>query len=495
MSKRSHLSDDVLVLITMRELPKTARQEAADHLRQCVSCRERLRGYLSVRRNMEQLGEEELRTLASGSEDRRPKAGSSAAKVVGFAGSAVLSVLLVVVCYLALVKPRAVSADELLTRATAHEYSIAAPKRYNMRMGKTNCVSGDGTQRRVSVKSSDACESVHRALIDGKWNLERPMAPKSFQDWRRSLRDHRDVITQDERVWNLRTETDSGNLRAASIRIRKSDYSPQEVTIEYVGMEPISIEEAPLPEAPVLVADLGDTVQKLAKPSIAIVADPLDTREVHAWTILHKLGADSGWEATVIRQSDRVIVGGLVADATRQKEIESAMAQVDPQIEIDLHTTASATASDRSLFPERQLGATAPPLAEDWLEQHFPAPSERSAYSSHVSELSRSLLGQIFLYSKLNSRYQVLHACPCAKDLEPDLLAQRERIASLQQELASTLAPVIGDQAIHKPVRLLTYPQAMELDRLVRNTFTAQAESSTSLPEALDGLRLGLSKP
>ncbi|WP_158790836.1 hypothetical protein [Granulicella sp. L60] len=223
--------------------------------------------------------------------------------------------------------------------------------------------------------------------------------------------------------------------------------------------------------------------------------DPLDVREVRAWVTLHKVGADSGWEATVIRQPDRVIVGGLVGDATRQKEIESAMAQVDPQIEIELHTTASATASDRSLFPERQLGASAPPLAEDWLEQHFPAPNERSAYSSHVSELSRSLLGQIFLYSKLNSRYQVLHACPCAKDLEPDLSSQRERIASLQQELASILAPVIGDQAVHKPVRPLTYPQVVELDRLVRNTFTAQSESSTTLSEALDGLRSGLSKP
>ncbi len=479
----------------MRELPKTARQSAADHLGQCAGCRERLRGYLSVRRNMQQLGEEELRDLASGRPEQRPRAGRSAAKVVGFAGSALASLLLVIVGYLAVVKPRSVSADELLTRATSHEQRITAPRRYNMRMGKTSCVGWDRKQYSVSAKKPDECDSVRRALAGGKWNLEHPMAPESFQDWRSSLSDRRDVITQDEGVWNLRTETGSGDLRAASIRIRKSDYSPQEVTLEYVGLEPILIEEAAPPEVPAHVADLGDAVQKPVKPSTATVADPLDTREVHAWTTLHKLGADSGWEATVIRQSDRVVVGGLVADATRQKEIESVMAQVDPQIQIELHTTASALASDRALFPERQLGASAPPLAEDWLEEHFPAPNERSAYSSHVSELSRSLLGQIFLYSKLNSRYQVLHACPCAKDLEPDLLAQRERIASLQQELASTLAPVIGDTSVHKPGRLLTYREAVELDSLVRNTFTAQSESSTTLSEALNGLRSGLSKP
>jgi hypothetical protein len=494
MSNKSHLTDDVLLLVTMRELPKIARQPTADHLDQCAACRERLRGFLDTRSNVQQLGEQELRALASENWEQEPQSKGSVSKVVRITGTVLASLVLAVAGYLSIMKPRPVSADELLTRATAHQSQITGPKRYNLRMGKTNCIGGTTIRNSDLVKNPTPCTILHRTLIDGRWNPERPMAAESFQSWRRSLTDRRDIVTQSEETWNLRTETGSGKLRAASIRIRKSDYEPQEVTLEYIGLEPILIEEAPLPEVPVLVANLEAKNLKLVKTSPEAAPDPSDVREVHAWATLHQVGADSGWEAVVIRQADRVMVGGLVADAARQQEIDSAIAQADPQIEVNLHTYTAALPSDRALFPERKLGASAPPLAEDWLEQHFPAPNERSAYSSHVSELSRSLLGQIFLYSRLIERSQALHNCQCARDLEPILLAQRERIGSLQQELASALAPLTNEMPAQKSGRLLTYREAVELDKLVRNTFTAQSESSMTLSEALDGLRSRLSK-
>lgn len=331
---------------------------------------------------------------------------------------------------------------------------------------------------------------LRASLNAARWNPDKPLSASAFQSWRRSLSRRHDTVSENAQDWNLRTETEDGELHAASIRIHKSDYEAVAITLEFSNMDSIQIEEiqaSELPPAPAPIPATHEAGPTLSNP--ALLADPMDSLEVAAWTALHRAGADSGWEAFVLREPRKVVVRGIAEDANRKNAITAAMAQADPHIEVVVHIPAEATAADRALLPERKFGATAPPLAEDWLEQHFPHPSERSAYSNHVSELSRSLLGEVFMYEKLTQRYHGLHSCPCEDGLMPILLAHRQRIAELQQQLAGQMSALLDTPAKLAPKKSLTYKEARMLDFLVRSAVTAQSDPSLSLPAVLKSLR------
>ena len=71
----------------------------------------------------------------------------------------------------------------------------------------------------------------------------------------------------------------------------------------------------------------------------------------------------------------------------------------------------------------------------------------------------------------------------------PILLAHRQRIAELQQQLAGQMSALLDTPAKLAPTKSLTYKEARMLDFLVRSAVTAQSDPSLSLPAVLKSLR------
>jgi hypothetical protein len=490
MPNSPHLSDAALLLIVSRELPKSGKAAVAEHLKECSDCAVRLRNLLEIRRGVLSLNDGDLERFTADVPETHAAHDATMSRKLRIGASIALSLLVVAGgLYLWISHPRAVSADELLTRAGEQE-SLKAPEMHvRIRAAGASCVTGTRLWD-ISAQKNSPCMRLRASLNAARWNPDKPLSSSSFQNWRRSLSSRHDTVSENTQEWDLKTETEEGGLHAASIRIRKSDYGAVAITLQFSDLSSILIEEIPASEVPLEPTSLPPTQAATPAPPIATTPiDPMDPVEVAAWTALHKARADSGWEAFVIRDSGKVVVAGMVEDANRKNEITAAMAQADPRIEVAVHTLREATAADRALLPERKFGATAPPLAEDWLEQHFPRPNERSAYASHASELSRSLLGEVFIYERLTQRYQALHSCPCEDRLEPIQVAQRQRIAELQQQLAGQMSALLDAPPKPASARLLTYKDALVLDSLVRNAVTAQSDPSLSLPVVLESLR------
>jgi hypothetical protein len=374
----------------------------------------------------------------------------------------------------------------LLADAIRSENNSKPLSFYRVNVGRTACAAGQGEEL-VSYGQSSSCDRALQRIKQTKWGRGDPLSAQTFRTWRDSLQSHEDTVSKQEESWRIQTSTEEGPVHAASLQIRTSDYHPTELTLEFEDEEELIISEETQPSPIVQIAEEAKEI--VIRPEAVHVDKADDVLEVRAWQSLHQIGADSGWEALVLRNSTQVVVAGLVPDKAAKLQIETAVAQANPQVKVEVRTYDAALPSDKQLIPERDLKGGGGGPGQDWLAQQFPNEEDRSAYRNRVSELSRVLLGQTFVYDKLNDRYKALRDCSCRKSLGPILQAHHDRIMSLQNELVLALEPLMGTTPASTPSRPLTYLQAQELDTALRNTVFPRPEGFPTLEDGVEKLR------
>src|ERR1700761_5897399 len=138
-----------------------------------------------------------------------------------------------------------VSAAELLSRAeTAQETSDTSQHSYRMNVGSTTCLTTDETWSQPEDSHSGLCGRLHAQLLKTHWDDQRMLSARSYRQWHDSLSQRKDSVLHQEQYWTVKTDTDEGLLRSASLRVRSSDYRPVGLTLKFAALESVSVTES-----------------------------------------------------------------------------------------------------------------------------------------------------------------------------------------------------------------------------------------------------------
>lgn len=450
------------------------------HFAACSRCHavaERHRSLLRELSEFSQLSIQSHRDLAPSNLRSFPIKRKSMSTAVRFAGGAIAASLFI----LFFAWPRkiqVVSAAELLSKAEASETNLSNNRQYRLNVGTTTCNTTDSEWSQPIGSSFGLCTHVRSELLQAHWNDHQMLSAHSYRKWHDSLVQHQDSVLHHEPYWTLKTDTNQGPLRSASLRVRSSDYRPVELTLEFSELQPISVvEEKPTERhlhVPVAEAD-----KQVHSERLQPVDEPADAIEVQAWNMLRALGADSGWEATISRKAGEVRVVGFIADASRRDKVEQAFSNVQG-VAVDLHQPG--------VLPRRGNNGDAQPLAERTLETLIPDSHERGQRVTEIADASRSVVGKAYLHDKLVARYNASQGSPAAHALMPLIDEERGDLLAATVRLSELLEPLIDTRKnlLHQP---LNYLQARRLDAAVLSLVNAAPKQSASLEQTEDLVR------
>jgi hypothetical protein len=353
-----------------------------------------------------------------------------------------------------------------------------------LNVGATTCNTADANWSQSMDASSNPCTRVRGRLLKANWDDRQMLSAHSYRKWHDALAWRRDSVLHQEPYWTLKTDTDRGLLRSASLRVRSSDYRPVELTLEFTAMEPVSVVEGESTERRVYVPAAQPDKQAKGE-SLQHVDEPADAIEVQAWNLLRTIGGDSGWEATISRKGGEVRVVGFVQDESRRNKFEQAFSSLQG---------VTTNLSQPEVLPKRGNNGAAPPLAEHTLETLIPDSHQRGERITEIADASRTIVGKAYLHDRLVARRKAFQDSPSAHALNLLVEEERAELLAATLRLSDLLEPLIEtreDRIFHLP---LSYSQARVLDAAVLSLVSAAPKQTASLQETRDQIRSLLSK-
>ncbi|MGF7181583.1 hypothetical protein [Tunturiibacter psychrotolerans] len=378
-----------------------------------------------------------------------------------------------------------VSAAELLSRAeTAQETADTSPHSYRMNVGSTTCLTTDATWSQPGDSRSDPCGRLHGQLLQTHWDDRRMLSARSYRQWHDSLSQRRDSVLHQEPYWTVKTDTDEGLLRSASLMVRSSDYRPVGLTLEFAALESVSVTESEPTERHVYVP-ATQTDMSVKSESLEHIDQPEDAIEAQAWNLLRTLGGDSGWEATITRKGAEVRVVGFIDDESRRDKFEKAFSSL-PGVSTDLKRS--------DVLPKRGSNGEGQPLAEKTLEQLIPDSHERGERVTEIADASRAIVGKAFLCDQLIARRTAFQNSPSAHALTPLIEEERVDILAATARLSDLLEPLLEPDQSRVSNVPLNYSEARQLDAAVLSLVNAAPKQTASLENTQKHIRSLLSK-
>lgn len=389
------------------------------------------------------------------------------------------------------------SAAELVTRAIQEERIHSAEQgrgvRVRSRFGMCNIPANGGrkvTQEAAScARAWDEMESVH-------WDLQNPLSARSFARWRSSLASKRDEVTRQDHGFVLRTIAASGELRAAALELRDSDYRVVAAKLEFQSSGVVEITEGVSPD-PLPEQSLQQSIASASAPRAVVTPaevphdDFVDSAELEARLKLNELHADGGFETVVRRNGDSIEVFGLTDSPERTLALTSALGGI-PGVVVHIESSGAKAADADLPFPLREKNNTLPALAADWLEQTHAEAELRGEFVSAVLGLSKSILGEASIIASLRERRSALNT-PVAQrsmsQLESDHAAQ---LALVLTAIRPRLEPLAGPLPERGEI---TLEQAQTLDTALIRLLSASREGAGTLEDNLNLVRQAFEEP
>jgi hypothetical protein len=331
----------------------------------------------------------------------------------------------------------AVQAAELLRKAVAAADSRKSqPRMIQIRTKHQQIRRAAVTQEASSPESG----SLQALFASAHYDWQDPLSAKSYQDWRDRLSDRRDEISQKSDGYVIQTETSSGPLTQASLRLSIPDLRPIEERLEFGDNEWVEVTEV-APETSIAEA-AGETKVTLPKsaPELAreepapsvIPAAPVHTAtigdELQVMLALHKISADLGDPIDVSLKADQVLVTGVGLPPQRQREIRNALS-ANPNVVVQFNEPGASTSAAPAPRPEGTVNADISQLQARVAEKvggriHF------EELSSQVLDLSDQMMARTYALRRLAERF------PADGDLSP---ADLQILKNLRQEHTSAL--------------------------------------------------------
>lgn len=289
-------------------------------------------------------------------------------------------------------------AAELLERA-------AAAERQAPRAAKRLRISTRGasfTRLLPAAGPSPVAELFAKARYD--W--DDPLSARSFGAWRDTLDRKEDVVSQDGDGFRILTRAYEGELREASMRLRRGDLHAVEGTFRFQDDEWVEVTEldaAPAlsaaTEAPAATARAAAASPAASVPESAPAASDAD--ELKVWALLHRLNADLGEPVEVTRAEGKVRVSGVGLAEERQREIASELAEM-PRVEVRFSDPAEAPAE--AAVPRATLRSGELPLAAE-LERAFGSRAMVDQVATEALDHADALMARAYALRRLRERF------------------------------------------------------------------------------------------
>ncbi len=236
-------------------------------------------------------------------------------------------------------KTPSVQAAELLRKAVvAAETRVEKPHRLQIRTKDHSLTRLAGSDRKLAAKSADedALNSVQALFVAANYDWNNPLSAKSYETWRNQLRDKQDQVTEDREFYRVQTDSGSGELAEATLKLRTQDLRPVEGRFEFRDREWVEITELADETVPPseIAASQSHAISGHAGTTTGVTPDSAGGSststfatagdELRAVAALHQVGADLGDPVEVSRNGSEVVVSGVGIDPARQREIISS---------------------------------------------------------------------------------------------------------------------------------------------------------------------------
>jgi hypothetical protein len=394
-----HLEDGLLLRYLDGELTRRKARQVREHLEACWQCRTELEGLQAavadcVRYRKNVLGTclppppEPWKDLSRGF-DRIDSglAGESLAGrllralmpvkwVAAFAALAVVAGI----TFRQLRETPSVQAAALLKRAAAvSEIRPHAGRkvRITTRTGQMTRLIGAATL----LKPEMELKQMFRAA---RYDWDDPLSAKSYAQWRDHLAAKQDSVNTvedrqapDRNTYEIKTTTEDGDLVAATLKLRMTDFEPIAGRFEFRNRDWVEmtelVDQQTLPASTIAGATGGMPRQPGMPPAFiapSSEATPLAgfSAELQVVEALHRVGADLGDPVEIGREGRQVLVSGIGISAQRQEQLHALL---DPLPNVVLR------------FAEPTFPASATFPASPTTVQTEPAPTHDAAGPEH----------------------------------------------------------------------------------------------------------------
>jgi len=378
-----------------------------------------------------------------------------------------------------------VSAGELLRKAQASELkslrSVNQPVIYQklrIRVGGhsiTRKIYRDtvGKRKASQIEAGEASVSAaENTFRSSGFDWDNPLSAAAYDAWRNGLSNkHDEVRALPQGLLELKTTSDGGPVRQASLTVRSADYHPveegivlqdsQRIEIAELNYQVFELENVNLAlfatPPPLLLPTLKSSVSVPPGPSEADLAES----ELEVRMALHSARADLGEEIEIERAGrHEIVVKGLAQNAQRREELLSALQGI-PFAESRLQTVGEAAAKQS---PDKLSGrpilvtVEATPLLDKELKARFPNSAERADFVDQTLSLAQVATARSWALRRLADRYTpqevALHSHSSRQKFETLLsdhvTSLRLDMTNLQAQLDKILPSVVkADSAIN----------------------------------------------
>jgi len=329
-------------------------------------------------------------------------------------------------------------------------------------------------------------------------DVEQPMSPSTFMNWRKGLVGKNDTVEQTKAddgsgLITLHTTNTaanaSGQISDASLTVRASDFHPigqvlrvksadgiqtyefTEVDFRVLSLtafapgffpEPAqpqiaSIDEPVIPKQEVANANVLVTNSNVAEKPVAVPFTPASADlEIEIFSLLNKVKADLGEQITVSRDANgRLSIRGLVDTANRKNEILDALTPVrnNAAVRIEMKTVGEAVAEQKSTpkpsgtaeTVESQSSVTA---ADSELLSYFKSEDAARRFGGQMIARSNRAMSRAYALKRLVGQFKPDELRNLSPDSRSKLLALvRSHAGAIREEcegLQDELRPVFG---------------------------------------------------
>jgi hypothetical protein len=406
-----------------------------------------------------------------------------------------------------------VEASELLRKAiAAAEAHPEKPRRIQIRTKDMRVTRLAGMRPRVASDDVTTDTRQLQALFrSADYDWDDPLSARAYQSWRDRLADKRDEVARETDSYRIRT-MGSGELAAATLKIRMQDFRPVEERFEFRNREWVEITELDEETATESIAAAGERTDG-AKPRrvFPLNAERLPGTPSHAATIgdelrvlaaLNQVGADLGDPIEVSRAKGDILVSGVGIAPQRQEEIQGAL-RSQKHVVVRFSESAPVSVPQEREAP---MDSTASTDVRSQLQGQMAEQMGGRVYfvqlGAQVLDLSESMMSRAYALRRLAEQIPI--------GIEPELSPQdwqilkslrrehsealRRQAAEIDRLLRPALASVsrprsagVASPEAWQPATEELFQSARRVDKLLAAVFGASAgePSSGQLPSQL----------
>lgn len=214
---------------------------------------------------------------------------------------------------------------------------------------------------------------LQNVFATAHYSWREPLSARSFQAWRSRLPNKRDSVSvirrpDQKESYRVRTESDSGVLRSASLTLRAQDLWPMAGAFEFEGDGTVELAEAAGSTERASPPRTAPIPPSSAAPHTETPVGPEET--LHVLAALDEIGADVGEPIDISEdpQHQHVVVHAHGVSHYRQQQIAGALKTV-PRVVLDFDYGSSTLLPGKAAPPERYSASIPVPLRQRFEER------------------------------------------------------------------------------------------------------------------------------